>query len=56
MSPRLFCNTVYAWLLGQAAGDPEAREKLDTMLYEPLEGTAAATSKFLANLQTWGDD
>jgi len=56
MSARLFCNVVYSMLAGQTAGDPEAREKLDAALYEPLEGTAAATSKFLRNLQGWGDE
>lgn len=56
MSARLFCNVVYAWLHARTDGDPETREKLDAALYEPLEGTAAATDRFLANLNALGGD
>ena len=56
MSVRLFCNIVYAWLKGGAAGDPEARDKIDAHLYAPAIGLDAANAKFWAAIQSAPED
>ena len=49
MSPRMFANVVYAWLMSRAV-DGESRARIDATLYAPVEGADALQRNFLANI------
>jgi hypothetical protein len=52
MSPRLFCNIVYAFLVRNA--DEKERARIDDALYAPVEG-GSDLQTFLANLVREGE-
>jgi hypothetical protein len=54
MTPRLFCNVVFAWLLARVT-EQDDRDKLLSDLYEPIEGTDSVTRTFLDNLSALGE-
>lgn len=46
MSPRLFCNVTFAWLMKDL--DSEGRKALERELYAPADGWDAANQRVLA--------
>jgi hypothetical protein len=55
MTARLWCNTVYAWLMAGAGADADARAELDAKIYAPAAGAEITDARIWAAIMSSED-
>jgi hypothetical protein len=55
MTARLYCNVVYAWLMGSCQGDPDARADMESRIYASAQGAEVEDARIWAAIMSAED-